>query len=119
MIPRHLLIRNKKKSIIAKGIRGSSSRPRLAVFRSNKYISAQLIDDFSGKTLLSVHQKELKSQNLKNLKPQEIASLVGQLLAKKAKKAKINKVVFDRRGYLYHGRIKILADKARDNGLKI
>ena len=81
--------------------------------------------DFRQEKILRQWEKILKnksakkSQNLKNLKPQEIASLVGQLLAKKAKKAKINKVVFDRRGYHYHGRIKILADKARDNGLKI
>ena len=96
---------------------GTASVPRLNVFRSNQNIFAQIIDDESATTLVSASSidKELKLENGGNT---EAAVKVGELLAKRAKKAKISKVVFDRGGYLYHGRVKALADAARENGLE-
>ena len=96
---------------------GTKSVPRLNVFRSNSNIFAQIIDDEASKTLVSASSidKELKLENGGNI---EAASKVGELLAKRAKKAKISEVVFDRGGYLYHGRVKALAEAARENGLK-
>ena len=90
---------------------GTSEAPRLNVFRSNSNIFAQIIDDTKGVTLVSASSidKELKLEN---------GSKVGELLAKRAKDAKITKVTFDRGGYLYHGRVKALADAARENGLE-
>ncbi len=96
-------------------ISGVSSRPRLSVFRSNGHISAQLIDDTLGVTLVFANDKEVKSSKASKL---EIASAVGKLLAKKANDKKIEAVVFDRGGYAYHGRVKALADGAREGGLK-
>ena len=106
---RHLRVRNK--------VTGTSNVPRLNVFRSNNNIFAQIIDDEASKTLVSASSidKELKLENGGNT---EAATKVGELLAKRAKKAKISKVVFDRGGYLYHGRVKALADAARENGLE-
>ena len=106
---RHTRVRNK--------IVGTKSVPRLNVFRSNSNIFAQIIDDEASKTLVSASSidKELKLENGGNI---EAASKVGELLAKRAKKAKISEVVFDRGGYLYHGRVKALAEAARENGLK-
>ena len=106
---RHARIRSK--------ISGTGEVPRLSVFRSNKQIYAQIIDDEASKTLVSASSidKELKLENGGNT---EAAVKVGELLAKRAKKAKITKVVFDRGGYLYHGRVKALADAARENGLE-
>ena len=106
---RHERVRNK--------ITGTSNVPRLNVFRSNSNIFAQIIDDEASKTLVSASSidKELKLENGGNT---EAAEKVGELLAKRAKKAKISKVVFDRGGYLYHGRVKALADAARENGLE-
>ena len=96
---------------------GTASVPRLNVFRSNQNIFAQIIDDNAATTLVSASSidKELKLENGGNT---EAAVKVGELLAKRAKKAKISKVVFDRGGYLYHGRVKALADAARENGLE-
>ena len=96
---------------------GTKEIPRLNVFRSNKNIFAQIIDDDARVTLVSAStiDKELKLENGSNV---EAAVKVGELLAKRAKKAKIKKVVFDRGGYLYHGRVKALADAARENGLE-
>ena len=96
---------------------GTTSEPRLNVFRSNGNIFAQIIDDSCGKTLVSASSidKDLKLENGGNI---EAAKKVGELLAKRAKKAKITKVTFDRGGYLYHGRVKALADAARENGLE-
>ncbi len=96
---------------------GTAEAPRLNVFRSNKNIFAQIIDDAKGETLVSASSidKELKLANGGNV---EAASKVGELLAKRAKKAKITKVTFDRGGYLYHGRVKALAEAARENGLE-
>lgn len=108
-VARHTRVRNK--------ITGTSNVPRLNVFRSNNNIFAQIIDDEASKTLVSASSidKELKIENGGNT---EAAEKVGELLAKRAKKAKITKVVFDRGGYLYHGRVKALADAARENGLE-
>ena len=98
-------------------VSGTKEMPRLNVFRSNSNIFAQIIDDEASKTLVSASSidKELKLENGGNA---EAAVKVGELLAKRAKQAKITKVVFDRGGYLYHGRVKALADAARENGLE-
>ena len=106
---RHTRVRNK--------ISGTASVPRLNVFRSNKNIFAQIIDDESNKTLVSASSID-KELNLENGGNVEAAAKVGELIAKRAKKAKISKVVFDRGGYLYHGRVEALADAARQNGLE-
>ena len=96
---------------------GTANVPRLNVFRSNSNIFAQIIDDEKAVTLVSASSidKELKLTNGSNV---EAATKVGELLAKRAKDKKIKKVVFDRGGYLYHGRVKALADAARENGLE-
>ena len=106
---RHARIRNK--------VSGTSELPRLCVFRSLKNISVQIIDDEKGVTLVSASSLD-KDLNIKNGGNIEASKLVGALVAKKAKKAKIKKVVFDRGGYLYHGRVQALADAARENGLE-
>lgn len=106
---RHARIRNK--------VSGTSELPRLCVFRSLKNISVQIIDDEKGVTLVSASSLD-KDLNIKNGGNIEASKLVGALVAKKAKKAKIKKVVFDRGGYLYHGRVKALADAVRENGLE-
>ena len=95
-------------------VRGTSERPRLVVSRSNKGISAQLVDDMDGKTLAAASWLQIKS--FKGNKTEQAAE-VGKLLAQKAKEAGIETVVFDRGGYLYHGRVKALADAAREGGL--
>ena len=109
--------RVKRHSRVRAKVSGTQSVPRLNVFRSNNNIFAQIIDDEASKTLVSASSidKELKLENGGNI---EAAAKVGELLAKRAKKAKISKVVFDRGGYLYHGRVKALADAARENGLE-
>ena len=98
-------------------VSGTKEIPRLNVFRSAKHISVQIIDDVEGKTLVSCSSmdKDLKITNGGNI---EAAKIVGAEIAKRAKKAKITKVVFDRGGYLYHGRVEALADAARENGLE-
>ena len=102
---------------IRKDLIGTSERPRLNVFRSNANISAQIIDDEKGVTLVSAStlEKELKIKNGGNV---EAAKIIGEEIAKRAKKAKITEVVFDRGGYLYHGRVLELANAARKGGLK-
>ncbi len=102
---------------IRKDVAGTSERPRLCVFRSNANISAQIIDDEKGITLLSASTLE-KDLNIKNGGNVEAAKIIGAEIAKRAKKAKIDKVVFDRGGYLYHGRVAALAEAARQNGLE-
>ena len=102
---------------IRENISGTSERPRLCVFRSNANIEAQIIDDVKGVTLVSASSLE-KELNLKNGGNIEAAKVIGTEIAKRAKKAKIKAVVFDRGGYLYHGRVKALADAARENGLE-
>ena len=95
-------------------ITGSSDRPRLSVFRSAKYIYAQIIDDNAGKTLASASDEKME----KGGKPVERAAKVGAEIAKKATAAGVKQVVFDRGSYKYHGRVKALADAARDGGLE-
>ena len=96
-------------------VRGTAERPRLSVFRSNKGVQAQLIDDVAGRTLAAVNWTE---QELKTLGRMEQATRAGTLLAERAKGAGIETVVFDRGGYRYHGRVKALADGAREGGLR-
>ena len=105
--------RNKIKTRIRGRISGIAQRPRMTVFRSNKQIYVQLIDDLAGVTLASASSKGVE-QGTKS----EIAAVVGQNIAKKAIEAGITEVVFDRNGYLFHGRVKSLADAARGAGLK-
>jgi len=103
---------------IRKRIAGTPSIPRMSVFRSNRQIYVQIIDDISGKTLLSVSSLQKEIQDKKNIKKSDQAKLVGKKVADEAKKKGIESVVFDRGGYLYHGRVKALADAAREGGLK-
>jgi large subunit ribosomal protein L18 len=105
--------RIKIKFRIRKNVNGTAERPRLSVFRSNKQIYAQVINDLTGKTLASA-----SSLCLEAMPKKEQAAKVGELLAEKAQAAGITQVVFDRNGYLYHGRVKELADGARKGGLK-
>jgi len=95
---------------------GTAERPRLVVFRSNSGIEAQLVDDVEGKTLAGVSWLHLK-KSFKGNKTQQAAE-VGKLLAEHAKQANVENVVFDRGGYLYHGRVKALAEAAREGGLR-
>ncbi|MBD99486.1 MAG: 50S ribosomal protein L18 [Verrucomicrobia bacterium] len=101
---------------IRKVVSGTADRPRMSVFRSNKEIYAQLIDDISGKTLLSASSRDKSIASKKGTKV-EIAKMVGVTIAEKAKSEGINTVSFDRNGYLYHGRVKAMADGAREAGL--
>jgi large subunit ribosomal protein L18 len=96
-------------------VRGTAERPRLAVFRSNKGVQAQLIDDVAGHTLAAVNWTE---KELRELARMEQAARAGALLAERAKGAGVESVVFDRGGYRYHGRVKALADGAREAGLR-
>ena len=103
-------------------VKGTAKVPRLCVFRSNKHIYAQLIDDEKGKTLVSASDLDLKKSKTKSKKEltgkAAIAHRVGEILAKKAVEKKFEKIVFDRGGYKYHGRVKALADGVREGGLK-
>jgi large subunit ribosomal protein L18 len=96
-------------------VRGTAERPRLSVFRSNRGMSAQLIDDVDGRTLAAVTWTEA---DLKSLQSMEQAKRVGELVAERAKAAGVENVVFDRGGYRYHGRVKALAEGAREGGLR-
>jgi large subunit ribosomal protein L18 len=96
-------------------VTGTASRPRISVFRSNRGISAQLIDDLDGRTLAAVNWTE---DSLRGCKPMEQASRAGALLAERARAAGVESAVFDRGGYQYHGRVKALADGAREGGLR-
>ena len=109
-------MRKERHTRIRTSLYGTAEKPRLNVFRSNANITAQIIDDEKGVTLVSAStlEKELKITNGGNV---EAAKLIGAEIAKRAKKAKIEEVVFDRGGYLYHGRVKALAEAARENGL--
>ncbi|MCX6191568.1 MAG: 50S ribosomal protein L18 [Flavobacteriia bacterium] len=111
-----VLRRAKIKRRIRKKISGTAMVPRLSVYRSNKQIYAQIIDDISGKTLASA--ASLKNEAAQKVAKLNQATMVGKLIADKAKKAGIETVVFDRNGYLYHGRVKSLAESAREAGLK-
>ncbi len=109
--------RERIKKRIRKIVSGTPERPRLSVFRSNKQISVQLIDDLSGRTLLSATSGCKEIAAIPGTKTEK-ANMVGKLIAEKAMNAGITEVVFDRGGYLYHGRVKKLADAAREGGLK-
>lgn len=103
---------------IRKKLSGTGERPRLVVFRSNKQIYVQFIDDAQGKTLAAVSSLDKTIADKKDINKTEQAKMVGKLAAEKSADAGINQVVFDRNGYLYHGRVKALADAAREAGLK-
>ena len=107
--------RKRRHRRVRRKIAGTAERPRLVVFRSNRGIEAQLVDDVEGKTLASASHLGLK-KSFKGSKSEQAAE-VGKLLAASAKKAGVESVVFDRGGYLYHGRVKALADGAREGGL--
>lgn len=109
--------RNRIKSRVRTIVTGSAERPRLSVFRSNKEIYAQLINDDNAITLVAASSTEKDVASQGGTKSEK-AALVGKLLASKAKDAGIENIVFDRNGYLYHGRVKQLADAAREGGLK-
>ena len=102
---------------IRKTVTGTVQRPRLAVFRSNKEIYAQLIDDVSGKTITAASSRD-KDIDAAKANKVEAAKLVGKAIAEKAVKAGVDTISFDRGGYLYHGRVKSLAEGAREGGLK-
>ncbi len=108
--------RERRHRRVRRRIFGTADRPRLVVFRSNRGISGQLVDDLEGRTLAAASWVQLK-KSFKGNKTEQAAE-VGRLLAANAKNAGIGEVVFDRSGYLYHGRVKALADAAREGGLK-
>lgn len=112
--------RDRRRKHIRKRIYGTSEKPRMVVFRSNKHIYAQLVDDNEHKTITSAStcSKELSKEINKASSKTEKAKIVGKFLAGLAKDKKIEAVVFDRAGYLYHGRVKALADGAREGGLQ-
>ena len=114
-VPEALRNRIRRKRRVSFQVKGTAERPRLAVFRSNKAFYAQIIDDDKGTTLLSL-ATNTKAGKAKNTK--EGVQSLGEALAKKAVASKIDKVVFDRAGYLYHGKVKAFADGARSGGLK-
>jgi large subunit ribosomal protein L18 len=102
---------------VRKNVRGTPERPRLAVFRSNKHISAQVIDDRAGRTLAaaSTHEATLRTGSTSN---KDAAAQVGRLVAERARASGVSRVVFDRGGFLYHGRVAAVADAAREAGLE-
>jgi len=112
-----LELRRRRHNRVRKHVSGTAARPRLAVFRSAKHISAQLIDDVAGTTLVaaSTHEKSLRGGSTGN---KDAAATVGKLIAERAKAAGVTAVVFDRGGFLYHGRVATLADAARAEGLE-
>ena len=109
--------RSRIKNRIRKVVSGTETRPRLSVFRSNKEIYAQIVDDVTGKTISAASSRDKDISSAKGTKT-ETAALVGKSVAEKAKKAGIDTISFDRGGYLYHGRVKSLAEGAREAGLK-
>lgn len=111
--------RLRRKRSIRKRLSGNAERPRLSVFRSNMHIYAQVIDDSTGTTLAAASSQsvELKTE-LGDRRKSEVAGLVGKLVAEKCLAKDITKVVFDRNGFIYHGRVKVLADAAREAGLQ-
>ena len=110
---RRIRIKNRIRKIVS----GTEARPRLSVFRSNKEIYAQIVDDVSGKTISAASSRDKDISSAKGNKS-EVAALVGKSVAEKALKAGVNSISFDRGGYLYHGRVKSLAEGAREAGLK-
>ena len=118
--PSRTLARQKRHYKLRRNLVGTAKRPRLSVFRSNKHIYAQIIDDDAGRTLTSASTATLsfKDMKLESTSDLEAAKAVGTEVARKAKEIGIDTIVFDRGGYLYHGKIKALADAAREAGLK-
>lgn len=118
-VRKNKLLRKRRKITIRQSLSGTKERPRVSVYRSLKHIYAQVIDDVKGKTLVaaSTLQPEFKNKSKKKMNGKEQAELVGKILAKKCKEKKIKKVCFDRNGFKYHGRVKALADGAREGGL--
>ena len=116
MLVKKVARRNKIRSRIRKKVTGTSQRPRLSVYRSNKDIYVQLVDDVNGHTLVAASSREKDLSENKGSKIEK-SKLVGQKVAERAKDAGIDNVVFDRGGYLYHGRVKALAEGAREGGL--
>ena len=112
----YLTRREKIKYSVRKRVSGTPESPRLTVFRSNKQIYVQVIDDVNSKTLVAASSRQLKVNEKQN--KIEVAKQVGKEIAEKAKSAGLTSVIFDRNGYLYHGRVKALAEAARENGLK-
>lgn len=110
--------RSRRKRRIRKKISGTSECPRMTVFRSNSHIYVQLVDDLTGTTLASASSTEKDQRDAKGNSSKDGAKRIGKVIADRAKAKGIKKVVFDRNGYLYHGRLKALADAARENGLK-
>ena len=108
-------VRLRRRRRVRAKVRGSAERPRLSVFRSNRGIVAQLIDDVEGRTLAAVSWTEAE---LRDLKPMEQATRIGELIAERGKAAGADACVFDRGGYRYHGRVKALAEGAREGGLR-
>jgi large subunit ribosomal protein L18 len=106
--------RLKRRRRVRAKVRGTAERPRISVFRSNRGLFAQLVDDDAGRTVAAVQWTEA---DLRSLKPMEQAAKAGELLAERAKAAGIDSAVFDRGGYQYHGRVKALAEGAREGGL--
>ncbi len=106
--------RLKRRRRVRAKVHGSAERPRISVFRSNRGLFAQLIDDESGRTLAAANWTEAE---LRSLKPMDQSRRIGELLAERAKSAGVESAVFDRGGYKYHGRVKALADGAREGGL--
>ena len=109
--------RQRIKNRIRKVVSGTEARPRLSVFRSNKEIYAQIVDDVTGKTISAASSRDKDISSAKGTKT-EVAALVGKSVAEKALKAGVETISFDRGGYLYHGRVKSLAEGAREAGLK-
>ncbi len=114
-LKKQIATKERRKKRVRNKIKGNSDRPRLSVFRSNRGFYLQIIDDLKGITLVSAHSRELKSKDGNNLKQ---AKELGELLAKKAIDKKIKKIVFDKSAYRYHGRVKAIADAAREKGLE-
>ncbi len=110
--------RLKIKQRIRKRIIGTGDRPRMTVFRSNKQIYVQLVNDLTGETVVSASSKNKEIADRKNINKSEQAKLVGRLVAERSLAKGIKTVVFDRNGFLYHGRVKLLAESAREGGLK-
>jgi len=112
--------RLKRKMRVRKKVLGTAERPRLSVFRSARHIYAQLIDDESSATLATVSSvsKDFRSQEENNGGNRRGAAVVGEMIAKIAREKGVNRVVFDRNGFLYHGRVRTLAEAARENGLE-
>ena len=113
-----IIARKRRKKRFSKKIRGTAERPRLCVYRSNKHIFAQIIDDQKAHTLVSTSTLSKELSSLEKTGTVEAAKNVGETIAKKATELNIRKIVFDRNGFIYHGRIKAVADAAREAGLE-